>query len=131
MKPRYLLDTHIVIRWVSEPRKLSRAHYRILETSVSRSEPVGLSAVSLLEVAALAESGRIRASLPEIFDFLQAEPVFEILPITYEIASEVSAIRALRDPADRAIVATARVHGLRLITSDQRIIASNLVPVVE
>lgn len=36
----------------------------------------------------------------------------------------------LRDPADRAIVATARVHRLKLITSDQRIIASGLVPVI-
>lgn len=36
-----------------------------------------------------------------------------------------------RDPADRAIVATARVHRLRLVTSDQRIIESKLVPVIE
>jgi PIN domain nuclease of toxin-antitoxin system len=36
----------------------------------------------------------------------------------------------LRDPADRTIVATARVRNLRLLTSDQRIIESNLVPVV-
>ena len=37
----------------------------------------------------------------------------------------------LRDPADRAIVATARIHRLRLVTSDQRIVESKLVPVVE
>ena len=36
----------------------------------------------------------------------------------------------LRDPADRAIVATARVHRLSLVTSDQRIIKSGLIPVV-
>jgi PIN domain nuclease of toxin-antitoxin system len=36
----------------------------------------------------------------------------------------------LRDPSDRAIVATARVRNLRLLTSDQRIIGSNLVAVV-
>jgi PIN domain nuclease of toxin-antitoxin system len=36
----------------------------------------------------------------------------------------------LRDPADRAIVATARVHKLRLVTSDERIIESELVPVI-
>jgi PIN domain nuclease of toxin-antitoxin system len=38
---------------------------------------------------------------------------------------------ALRDPADRAIVATARVHRLRLLTADQRIIDSDLVAVIE
>jgi PIN domain nuclease of toxin-antitoxin system len=36
----------------------------------------------------------------------------------------------LRDPADRVIVATARVHGLRLLTSDQRILESHLVSTV-
>jgi PIN domain nuclease of toxin-antitoxin system len=38
---------------------------------------------------------------------------------------------SLRDPADRVIVATARVHRLTLLTADQRIIESDLVPVVE
>jgi PIN domain nuclease of toxin-antitoxin system len=49
-----------------------------------------------------------------------------------EVAAEVAALGdALRDPADRAIVAIARVRRFRLVTSDQRIIASKLVPVVE
>jgi PIN domain nuclease of toxin-antitoxin system len=37
----------------------------------------------------------------------------------------------LLDPADRTIVATARVHGLRLVSSDRRIIDSGLVTVQE
>ena len=32
---------------------------------------------------------------------------------------------------DRVIVATARIHRLRLLTSDQRIVQSDLVQVVE
>jgi len=47
------------------------------------------------------------------------------------VAKEVTMLGgALRDPADRAIVASARVHRLRLLTSDRRIIESNLVSVV-
>ena len=38
--------------------------------------------------------------------------------------------RTMADPGDRVIVATARVHNLRLLTSDERIIDSRLVPVV-
>jgi len=38
---------------------------------------------------------------------------------------------SLRDPGDPEIVATARVHRLRLLTADQRIIESALVPVIE
>jgi PIN domain nuclease of toxin-antitoxin system len=49
----------------------------------------------------------------------------------YEVALEVASLGGdLRDPAVRAIISTARVHRLRLLTSDQRIIESNLVPVV-
>jgi PIN domain nuclease of toxin-antitoxin system len=61
---------------------------------------------------------------------LQASPVFHILPLTYEVATEAASLANPRDPADRAIVATARVHRLRLVTSDQRIIESKLVPVI-
>ena len=59
-----------------------------------------------------------------------ANEVFQILPLNYQVASDVAALGILRDPADRAIVATARVHRLHLMTSDQRIVESKLVPVI-
>lgn len=126
-----MLDTHVVVRWVIEPQKLSREQRRTLEAAVVRGEPMALSPVSLLEIAVLEESRRIRVDTQEIFGLLQSQPMFQIFPITFDIATEVSHLTALRDPADRAIVATAIVHRLRLITSDQRIIDSNLVSVVE
>jgi PIN domain nuclease of toxin-antitoxin system len=47
------------------------------------------------------------------------------------VAAEVAALGgSLRDPADRAMVATGRVNRLRLVTSAQCIIDSKLVPVV-
>ena len=55
-----------------------------------------------------------------------------VLPITFEIAIEVATMGAhLQDPTDRAIVATARVHRLTLITSDEKIVKSKLVRVVD
>jgi len=65
-----------------------------------------------------------------IFGHLQTGPVFQILPLTFEVAAEVASLGSLRDPADRAIVAMARIERLRLMTSDRRIIESKLVPVV-
>jgi len=130
--PRFLLDTHVVVRWLIEAKRLSREQLRALEGAVRRSEPVALSAISLLEIAVLTSEGKLRLPLNDFFDDLQANPLFRILPVTYEIASEVASLgRDLRDPADRAIVATARVHRLRLMTSDQRIIESKLAPVVD
>jgi PIN domain nuclease of toxin-antitoxin system len=88
--------------------------------------------MSLLEIANLASKGRLKTSLDELFYRLESNPFFQVLPLDYEVAGEVALLRStLRDPADCVIVATARVHALRLVTSDQRIIASKLVAVVE
>ena len=128
-----LLDTHVLIRWLVDARKLSRLQLRALESAVRRGEPVALSAVSLLEIAVLASGDKpaLKVGLEEFFQNLNSNPAFRILPLTYEVALEVASLSVLRDPADRAIAATARVHRLRLVTSDQRIIESKLVPVVE
>ncbi len=105
---------------------------RVLEEAVRRSEPLGVSAITLMEVASLASEGRVDLKKPigEFFAELEASPVFALLPLTYEIAAESASLRVLRDPADRVIVATARVHRLKLVTSNQRIEESGLVQVV-
>jgi PIN domain nuclease of toxin-antitoxin system len=116
-----------------DSKKLSRIQLRTLESTVRRGEPVALSAISLLEISVLA-SGRkpaLDVSLEEFFEDLSSNPIFRVLPLTYEVAHEVQSLDILRDPADRAIAATARVHRLRLVTSDRRIIESKLVLTVE
>lgn len=132
MHPRLLLDTHVLVRWISESKKLSREQVKAIERSLSRGELLTFCAISLLETAVLASQGKLklRMSLNDFFDELQTDASFRVLPITYEVASEAALLAALRDPADRAIVATARVHRLTLVTSDQRIIESKLVAVV-
>jgi PIN domain nuclease of toxin-antitoxin system len=130
--PRLLLDTHVAVRWLIEAKRLSREQFRALEGAVRRAEPVALSAMSLLEIAVLTSERRLKLPLEDFFGDLQANPLFRVLPLTYEIALEVASLgSSLRDPADRTIVATARVHRLRLVTSDQRIIESKLVPVID
>ena len=94
---------------------------------------MALSAISLLEIAVLASGQKpaLKVSLDGFFQNIDSSPVFRILPLTSEVALDAASLSVLRDPADRAIAATARVHRLRLVTSDQRIIGSNLVQVVE
>lgn len=134
MTPRALLDTHILIRWLADPKRLSRDQARILNDVIRRRETVAVSAITLLETAILFSEGslRLKLNLDEVFNELEASPAFRILPLTIDIAKEASFLgNILRDPADRVIVATARVHGLRLLTSDQRILESHLVSTIE
>ena len=133
MLPRLLLDTHILVRWLIDVKRLSREQARALEKAVQRSEPIALSTMTLLEIAMLVSERKLilKMSLDEFFGILQSNPIFRILPITYEIALDVHSLVALKDSADRAITATARIHRLQLVTSDQRIVESKLVPVIE
>lgn len=133
MSPRFLLDTHIVVRWLATPKRLSREQSRVLREAVRRHEPVAISAITLLEIAVLFGEGSTRNRIPveSLLSEFENNPAFHIVPLTVDIAAEVAALGGhLRDPADRAIVATARVRKLSLVTSDQRIIDSELVPVV-
>jgi len=97
--------------------------------------PLGLSDISLWEIATLTELGRIALDRPlrEWLEQASAPPLVRRVGISPAIASEVAALPETfpRDPADRIIVATARLLGARLLTSDQRIIESKLVPVLK
>lgn len=119
--------------WLLEPKRLSRDQIRALRDAIRRGEPLALSAITLLEIAVLFANGRARLRVPvsELFSTLDAGAGFQVIPMDVEVAGEVAALgEALRDPADRAIVATARVHRFRLVTSDRRIVESKLVPVI-
>ena len=133
MNLRYLLDTHVAVRWLVTPEKLSKEQRRVLRESVRRQEPVGISAVTLLEIAILFGEGSTRSNIAveELLNQLQSNPLLQVVPLAVDIAAEVAAMGGLlRGPADRAIVATARVWRLRLVTSDQRIVESNLVATI-
>jgi PIN domain nuclease of toxin-antitoxin system len=104
-----------------------------MREAARRAEPLGLSASSLIEIAIATNERRhrVEANVSDIFAELEGNPIFRILPITFAIAVDAGVLSILRDPADRAIVATARVHSLRLLTSDRRIIDSKLVAVID
>lgn len=106
MNPRLLLDTHIVVRWLYESKKLSREQCRVLDDAERRGECVGISAMSLLEIALLQEGRqRLNVRLDQVFHELDTNPAFRIIPLTTDVALEMAALGdALRDPGDRVIV---------------------------
>ena len=82
----------------------------------------------------MAELGRIRLRMPlrEWLDNALEPPWVELQAISPAIAAEVASLPDSfhRDPADRIIVSTARVLGAQLLTLDESIISSGLVPVI-
>jgi len=77
-----LLDTHVVVRWLAAPPKLSREQLRLLRAATRNSEPLAVSAVSLLEIAVLFGEGATRLKVPadELLSALDSGSGFSILP---------------------------------------------------
>ena len=119
-----VLDTHTWVWWTIDPDRLSETQRR--EIAASENDRIGVSAISCWEVAKLCEYGRLELpiELPEWFQLAFRYPGISLLELTPEVAVESTSLPGAfhRDPADQIIVATARLHRCRLVTSDDRII---------
>jgi PIN domain nuclease of toxin-antitoxin system len=131
---RILLDTHILIWWRLNSRRLDRNRARRLQELENKQQPVSISAISLWEIAVLASHDRIEIDDPldGWLEETEAHPLIEVLPLSARVAAESVRLGPdfHNDPADRIIAATARVHGLYLMTADDRIRKWGQVPVL-
>lgn len=121
---RLLLDTHIWIWSLLEPKKLSRKVTRLLG---QRENELWLSPISVWEFLILVEKGRVTLNVKAddwLEEAMRRAPMREA-PLTFEIARESRRVKLLhQDPADRFLAATAKVLGLTLVTSDDRLARS-------
>ena len=119
-----VLDTHIWVWWVHGDERLSRVQTETVEAN--ESNVIGVSAISCWEIAKLVEYGRLDISCPlsEWFGQALRYSGIALLELTPEIAIASTTLPGEfhRDPADQIIVATARVHGCPLVTSDNKLL---------
>lgn len=120
---KLLLDTHIILWSLVEPRRLVPRLRRILERSTSE---LWLSPMSAWELSLLIESGRVRTDKP--FDQWLAGAITALslqeAPLTLDVilaSREVTLPHG--DPADRLLAASARYYDLRLVTADERLLS--------
>lgn len=125
-----LLDTHAWIWWIDGDKRLDRRLSAKLDAYPADQRPL-ISDISLWEVAMLVNRGRL--ALKVSFDTWLAAAAsprtVRVMPINSLIAADVARLPDTfhRDPADRVIVSTSRVHGLPVLTRDQLIAKSGLV----
>ena len=121
---KLLLDTHIWIWALLDPERLSPA---VRDALVSPDNELWLSPISVWEALLLAERGRVSVDASPVE---WVEQMVRKLPrreaaLTHDIAVASRQLRlSHQDPADRFLAATARVLGLTLVTSDERLLDS-------
>lgn len=117
-----LLDTHVVIWMASDPGKLSRTAGDAIRKA-SREGGIGISAMTLWELAWLMTNGRldISGTVEAFVEEIAARTA--VRPITPKIAVLATQLPDTYpgDPCDRLIGATALVEGIALVTKDRNI----------
>ena len=126
-----LLDTHVLVWAVTEPKRLSRP----AASAISRARKgsgLAIAAITLWELAVLISRGRIQSyGTIDSSVRLLTEGV-AIMPLTPEIAALATQFPEdfSSDPADRLIGATARAEGLTLVTRDVKLQESPLLQTI-
>ncbi len=121
-------DTH-ALRWYlySDPR-LSKAARATIDSAHYAGDEIGVSSISLIEIAYLAEKGKAPATA---FDRIAAllnlhNGVFKEIPVEQHVADALRNIDRAQVPdmPDRIIAATALMLGVPVISRDSKIQAS-------
>ncbi len=120
-----LLDTHVWI-WLMLGEKLNVKAQTLIEKH-AESGHLFISCISLWEVSMLAAKNKIHLDRPcnEWITAALNEPQINLITLTPSIAVESAYLPGEfhGDPADRIIVATARIEVLTLLTRDEKILS--------
>ncbi len=116
---RLLLDTHIWLWSLSDPKRLGR---RVLVQLKDRDNELWLSPMNTYEALTLHYKGRFEIDEDLSEWLVRATAGTREAPLTHEIALVARRLPLHQDPADRILAATAEVLDLTLVTADQRLL---------
>jgi PIN domain nuclease of toxin-antitoxin system len=122
-----VLDTHVWVSATAEGKSALRPEAAAAIERAGRAGRLGVSAISVWEVCMLDEKGRLRL-IPDRLEWVRralTAPGLSLLPLSPEVAAESTRLPGdfHGDPADRIIIATARVNAGTLLTKDRRLLA--------
>lgn len=120
-----LLDTHIFL-WLMSGDTALEDKIKTQIIHAAKTNTLVISAISIWEIAMLVKKGRITLHSP-VRDWVQQAletPGLSLLNLTPEIFCESTLLpgELHKDPADRMIIATARLHQASLLTRDDNIL---------
>lgn len=124
---KLVLDTHVWLWLVNGEERLKKNNHFLLSKIEHAAEKTNLlvSAISVWEIALLEAKKRVRFEVDCLTWVKKALSVFgiQLLPLSPEIAVESTRLPGTfhGDPADRILVASARVLNADLVTADEKI----------
>ncbi len=130
---KHIVDTHTLLWYLADSPRLSAAAAAILQDASSE---LVLPATAYGEACWIVERGKIPfLTVVELQAALDADPRFTIYPLDRAVIDLSQSLTSITEMHDRQIVATALVlarqgEEVTLLTRDENITASDLVPVL-
>jgi len=120
-----LIDTHVLIWYLTKSPKLSDKALHAIENSV---EPVCLSTITLVELVYLIDRRKL---VPEFMQrVLQQidDALFTLVPVDIHVVNALSKIprNTVPDMPDRIIAATSAALGISVVTCDSKIRSADI-----
>jgi PIN domain nuclease of toxin-antitoxin system len=128
-----LADTHAVIWFLSNDRRLSKSAKQFMDDAEANEDKIAVTSMSFVEMVYLIEKGNIPANL--FGDLAQAirqpSSLFIEVPVTFGIARALARVNAAKIPdmPDRIVAATAVHLSVPIISRDGKIWLSGLTTI--
>jgi len=127
---RYVADTMVIIRHLTQSNKITEPAKEILRRVDSGVDEIVISAITLMEIMYLSEKGRTDADLAQVVELVGGSDNYLVFPVDTEIILTARVIEDIPELHDRVIAATAKFLDVPLITSDEVITRSQSVKTV-
>lgn len=113
---RLLLDTHVVIWWYQEPKKIKNSTIALIS---DRNNSVFVSDVVIWEMVIKTSFGKLK-TLENLYKEIEND--FDAMPIKTNHIHGISSLEFIHhDPFDRLLIAQSVFENIPLITSDKQI----------
>ena len=120
-----LLDTHSLIWFLNGDEKLSDKAKSVIEDS-SNSKIVSIASIWEIAIKISLDKFRFPKGFKHFLEMVE-DNGFEILPISFEHALELSTLEFLhRDPFDRLLIAQSKSENIAIVTKDDGIKRYNI-----
>ena len=121
-----LLDTHTWLWMQDADPRIGRSVVRLIDHARAQMS-VYVSAISVWEIGNLEQAGRVvlNAPIEEWLALGYGPGLLQLIEVESKIACASTRLpgNIHRDPADRILAATARLHNLTLMTNDRQLLA--------
>lgn len=111
----YLLDTHILLWWLADDKKLGKKRKDLIAKSTNH---IAVSTVSIWEIVIKKSLNKLQ--VPDNLKEIIYENEFEMLAITPDHVLYLEKLPAIHnDPFDRLLIAQSMCEEMTLVTADE------------